>query len=524
MSVAFISSSSGSFKKERCTMEFGSIWGEGQIFDWYRALTSKIVTRLEVRISRDAVPHRFVVAYMQDNSILRFDRRPKNPNLFVIAAQTAVVEEASRAADEACVVDSLGLLEIEMTSHWEIDLNLPANVDVLLVLSACFAIAQDEKARNYALREYNCYFFSWTIVMLVTRHLLPFIVPTPAAVESRWKSRLVEGSARISDIIVKALLEIVLDTVAAIDSVTGTRLHSGLSKRELAVWGLPMPMFRALLRQCLKILLHCGLKKKLDEQVRLQLENRAVPVLQGLLGAARRDAEESTEGNGGEVAQNGVADRVQHGLWLNDLLTDLKEPVKEEVLQILWDSILEAISEGYSDVKVDTIQEGIRGLPLLQRLKHYLFGKNVIQFSQIWSEALRAALPAARKAGHGKYQRDKTHGEMFDMAFKAGADEALRAAKEVVQKTGPALANPKRDKMWDYVWSVWEEIWELGRTATQAKIVAVVESTLEEIVGWVAEDVVKELGESEGQKVQATIQFKVRTSLVLRDSIPYGGH
>ncbi|KAG8694539.1 hypothetical protein FRC09_009781, partial [Ceratobasidium sp. 395] len=265
MSVAFISSS-GSFKKERCTMEFGSKWGEGQIFDWYRALPSKMIARLEVRITRDAVPHRFVVAYMQDGSVLRFDRRPKNPNLFVIATQTAIEEEATRAADEACVVNRAELLEIELTSHWEIDLHLPENIDVLLILSACFAIAQDKKTRNYALREYNCYFFSWTIVMIVTRHLLPFIVPTPTAVETRWNSRVAEGSVIISDIIVKALLEIVLDTVAAIDAVTGKRLHQGLSKRELAVWGLPMPIFRALLRQCLKILLYCGLKKKLDER------------------------------------------------------------------------------------------------------------------------------------------------------------------------------------------------------------------------------------------------------------------
>lgn len=499
-------------------MEFGSEWGKGAIFDWYRnTLTSRTITRLEVRITRDAVPHRFVVAYLQDGSVCRFDRRPRTPNLFTIASHSTIerpIEEpTSRAADEASIVNRAELFEIELTTHREINLDLPGTADVLLILSACFAIAQDKLARNYALREYNCYFFSWTIVMLVTRHLLPFTIPSPAAVESRFNSRVAEGSSVISDIISKALLDIVLDTVAAFDNATGKGLNQGLSKRELAVWGLPMPIFRTLLRQCLKIRLHCGLKKKLDERVRYQLETRAAPVLRGVLGASGKAVEEIQD-NAQEGAHNGVADAVRNRLWLNELLADLKKPVHEEILQILWDSILDAIAEGYGDVKPEMIHEGLRRLPMMQRLKYYIFGKNVIQFSQIWSEVLRAALPAAREAGHGQYRPEKSHEEMFDLAFRAGAAKALRAAKKVVEKTGPALANPKRDKMWELVWSVWDDVWEQSRAATQAMVVGVVESTLAEIVGWVAEDVVKELGDNEGQKVQATIQFKVNNYCV----------
>ncbi|KAF8596829.1 hypothetical protein BDV93DRAFT_527833 [Ceratobasidium sp. AG-I] len=512
MSGPFIASS-GSLKKSRCTMEFGDVWGKGEIFDWCRKnFTSTVVTRLEIRISRDAVPHRFVVAYMQDGTIYRFDRRPRTPNLFIIASNPVPAspidnEPTTRAADEVCIPGRAELLEMDLSTYWEINLVLPENVDIYLIISACYAIAQDKKARNYALREYNCYFFSWTIVMLVTRHLLPFTVPSPTAVQYRFDTRVPQGSIVISDIIVKALLDIVLDVVAAFDSLTGEKLNKGLSKRELAVWGLPLPIFRALLRQCLKIRIHCGLKKKLDERVRHQLETRAPQVLLGVLGNAGGATSETQDG-APEVDHRDVAGAVRDRLWLNELLTELRQPVHEEILQILWDSILDAIAEGYGDVKADMVQEGIKKLSMWQRVKYHLFGKNVIQFSQIWSEALRAALPAARAAGHGQYRPDKTHEEMFDIAFNAGADEALQAAKNVVRETGPAMANPKRDEMWEVVWGVWDDVWELSRTTTRAMVVNVVKNTLAEIVSWVTEDVVKELGDNSQQKLQATIRFK----------------
>ncbi|KAG9094928.1 hypothetical protein FS749_011506 [Ceratobasidium sp. UAMH 11750] len=509
MSFSF-ASSSASLKKARCTMEFSAVWGEGEIFDWYRnTLTSRMINRLEVRITRDAIPHRFVVAYMQDGSICRFDRRPRTPqSVFVpIGPQSPGEEPSCRAADEACIVNRAELLEIELSTNWEIRLNLPVETDVLLILSACFAIAQDKLARNYALREYNCYFFSWTIVMLVTRHLLPFTVPSPAAVESRFSSRIAETSAAVGDRLVQALLHMGLSAVAPFDSATGKRLNQGLSKQELAVWGLPSPVLRGLLRQCLKIQLRCGLKKKVDEQVRSQLETRAAAVFRSLLEASGRATEED-RGGAREATHNTVADVVQNRLWLNELLADLQQPIHEGILQVLWDNILDAIAESYNDANRDVVHQGFRKLPLLHRLKYHLLGKNVIQFSQIWSEALRAALPAARLAGHGKYRPEKSHGDMFDLAFRAGVAAALQAAQDVVRRTGPELANPKRDEMWEVVWSVWDEVWERSRVTTQAMAVSLVESTLADLVGRVAEDVVKELGDNDRQKVQATIQSK----------------
>ncbi|QRV79828.1 hypothetical protein RhiJN_07843 [Ceratobasidium sp. AG-Ba] len=254
-----------------------------------------------------------------------------------------------------------------------------------------------------------------------------------------------------------------------------------MSKRELAVWGLPIPM---------------------------RPRDTAGPVLQALLRGEGRSAEQLPDITQGLPNRSNVANAVQNRLWLNELLADLQHPVHQEILQILWDSILEAIADGCDDVQANVVQENIKALPIMQRIKHFLFGKNVVQFSQIWSAALRAALPAARNAGHGQYRPDRTHEGMFDIDFRAGTAEALRAAQEVVRTTSSKMADAKRDSMWELVWDVWDEVWEHSLAATRTMIAGVVENTLKEIAGWVVEDVVKKLGDSKEQKVQATIQFK----------------
>ncbi|KAG9093577.1 hypothetical protein FS749_014164 [Ceratobasidium sp. UAMH 11750] len=501
---------SGSFKKSRTTMEFSSEWGEGEIFEWCRkTFKNRIINRLEIRITQSGgVPHRFVVAYMQDGTMWRFDRRPRTPqSIFMPAGPQGPDEEPPRrAADEACLVTKAELIELEISSRWEIRLDLPPEADIFLIISACFAIAQDKKARNYTLLEYNCYFFSWTVVMLMVRHLLPFTVPSPTAVESRITARLVETSATVGDRIVEALLHMGLSAVAAFDKVTGKKLNKGLSKQELAVWCLPAPVLRGVLRQCLKIQLHLGLKKKLDRQVYEQLKDRMVSVFGTILEARQDDARE----------HNKVADAVEHRLWLNQLLEDLRQPIEEGILEVLWDNILEAVSQGYGDVQPDVVHQGFRDLSFFERLKYRLLGKNVFQFSQIWNEGLRAALPAARKAGHGKYRKGMTHGDMFDLAFKAGIAAALEAAKGVVARTRSEV-DSKRNEMWEYVWTIWDDVWERVRLTTRDKVVGLVEQTLADLVGWVAEDVVKELGDNDRQKVQATIRFKRRLKLRLQD-------
>ncbi|KAG9093517.1 hypothetical protein FRC06_011492 [Ceratobasidium sp. 370] len=110
-----------------------------------------------------------------------------------------------------------------------------------------------------------------------------------------------------------------------------------------------------------------------------------------------------------------------------------------------------------------------------------------------------------------------THGDMLDLTFRAGVAAALKATQDVVRRTGPELADPKRDEMWEYMWTVWDDVWERVLLATRNKALSLIESTSADLVGWVAEDVVKELGENDRQKVQATIRPKKKGNLRLQD-------
>jgi hypothetical protein len=363
--------------------------------------------------------------------------------------------------------------------------------DVILVFSACFSLDKDPEARRYALLEYNCYFFSWTIVMIVVRHILPFELPTATTVESRSRIRLADATKSLTTKIVDALLNLVLGTITSFRQETGTKLYPGLSKREMAVWGLPVPVVRALMSQCLKVRLHFGLEKELQNRVQAQLEQYTPEILNHVL-----------------QNQTKVDADVKSRLWLFDLNTAFTPHFKSKALEIIWDGILDTLAQGHADMKPEVFDLNINQLPTLHRLKYRLFGKNVIQFSQIWNEALQAALPAARNAGRGISQ-GKSHGDMFKLAFDAGSAAALEAAKDVVARTKDSINNPKRDKMWETVWSVWKDVWETTRSNAQKEVVTLIENTLEDIVGWVAQDVVAELGNSQAQRINATIQYDV---------------
>ena len=68
-------------------------------------------------------------------------------------------------------VDSTSLKELDSTSscvvelHWQNE----ESIDLLFVLSICFAIHDDKWADRYTLQRYNCYFISWAIITITMR-------------------------------------------------------------------------------------------------------------------------------------------------------------------------------------------------------------------------------------------------------------------------------------------------------------------------------------------------------------------
>lgn len=489
-------------KSSRDRMKFTANWGEGEVFDWYRKLpkSSVIVTRLQIRIEGSKPPHRFVLAYLQDGSICRFDRRPVTGKPGPLILETIFSKSARRAADERVTLKDGVLERLESTTYCEVDLIMPFGVDLLLILSACFAISKDEEAQNYNLLSYNCYFFSWTIVMVVIRHALHLVVPPAHNVSTRLAPAIKELSGTLADKFVRTLLTIVLDTVVAFRVETGRSLNKGLGKRELLVWGLPIRAVRFLLRLCFSVRLQMRLEEELNKRICERLTIHMAHLLEDVLNT-----------------KNMIEEKLQmeQHLWVNELTDAVRPLVEGQLIHVLWDAILGALGTGYGDLNHANFLQALKNSPsFLWRCKFYLMGNKMIQFTRLWNEALHAALRAARNTGDGKVQLSKLfskeamHSEMFDTAFKAGRDEALKAAQRVVDETGPAIGNPKRDAMWEIVWSVWDKAWDIGLEQGRKTAIGLVGKAVDQIVLLVAQNVVAAVGDNQDQHLQAVISHQ----------------
>ncbi|KDN36571.1 hypothetical protein RSAG8_10745, partial [Rhizoctonia solani AG-8 WAC10335] len=441
-------------KHKRKPMEFTEKWGEGEVFAWYGrrregSEDSVALTQLQVRIDTNgAVPHRFVLASMKKGSRIRFDRRPETSLL----NETLGPAKYRKAGDDFCTLDEDEVQKIEAATQCEIQFNLPDGTDLLLVLSAAFAIANDDKTCNYNLATFNCFFFSWTIVTIVVRHAIPFTIPPLDKVISLLNPAIAKLSPSLTRKIVDALLSLVLDTVTTFRKTTGRSLNDGLSKRELMTWGLPTSAVRLLLKGCLKMRLNFGLEDRLERVVHDQLRDRMKPLLEDVL-----------------TNQGAANDNIEKQLCFDHLRDAFGPPVRKELLKIIWNILLEALEAGCADSMVtENIPDDIANNPkihVLYRLKYQPLGVNVAQFTRVWNEALHHTLPAAGKIlqpedGNTSASRsdiDSTeaeialHKEMFNGAFKNASAAALKAAQRVVNEPGSIPKNPRRDEMWEEV-------------------------------------------------------------------------
>ena len=151
-------------------LDFASGWDKGPIIEWYethRRKGSTIIEKLQLR--RDRLPpyyHEYIVVFTQGGHAYRVDRRP-DPD----APFDTIMRAGCKPHDTVQTVDSRSWRELEKNSdcivkvHWK---DKPT-IDLLFVLSICFALRQDEQAKQYTLQRYNCYFLSWTIIMVAVR-------------------------------------------------------------------------------------------------------------------------------------------------------------------------------------------------------------------------------------------------------------------------------------------------------------------------------------------------------------------
>ncbi|CAE6434177.1 unnamed protein product [Rhizoctonia solani] len=110
--------------------------------------------------------HEYILVRFDDGSRYRFDRRPDR-----MQPMDALRQLGSEAYDTVEPV-----IDIESAPHARseciaaLDFKDHCVARLSLILAVCSAISDDPEARRYTLREYNCYFFSWSIIATVARY------------------------------------------------------------------------------------------------------------------------------------------------------------------------------------------------------------------------------------------------------------------------------------------------------------------------------------------------------------------
>ena len=150
---------------------------------------------------------------------------------------------------DECVynLDQESVRQIEQTNN-EIELFLDGKVDLLIVLAACFAISKDRSAQKYSLFTNNCFFFSWMILMVVSRVYLLYNTPPPEQLLQCGDSHACNLTTVIVDEIATLILGISCEIATIVwnkaQAQAGPTIHQALHPLTQLAWSLPIGTIR----------------------------------------------------------------------------------------------------------------------------------------------------------------------------------------------------------------------------------------------------------------------------------------
>ncbi|KAG8752910.1 hypothetical protein FRC12_011748 [Ceratobasidium sp. 428] len=469
------------------TFEHG--WGVGCLFDWYRGFPSNPKARSiqTIQIRKDVsgpVPHRFIVLRMCDDQAHRVDRRPDRPNANTVDLLT---NQAVACKDE--LMANISLASVDSSTECEVELTLDGQVDVMSIISTCYAISGNSSTRDYQFLRYNCFFFSWTILMVVSRQYLPYEVPEPASVLQRFNSQLDRITETIVDDAIALFLDIVIETITIFRDKAGSSLHGGMNPMARVAWALPIGVLQFLWRRLFAVRLHLGLRVQLTRMVKTEI------------GTIATQVQEAT------ITKHIGREALDEHLWIEDTEATLTDALKVETMKVLWKSILEAISACLGNIEPEQLAAELTD----PHLKFTLLGRNAAQWCAVWNAALHGGLQAAKRTS-GNLE-GLSHGEAFDQAWYAARDAALDAAKIVVENTRKSINKPQRDAMWQSVWTIWNDCWDETHKTVQGRSVQTVEKVVREILATAAKAVIEDMKQSRTKTIVARMQKKEQTWL-----------
>jgi hypothetical protein len=124
--------------------------------------------------------HEYIVIFTRGGHAYRIDRRPDAD-----AAFDTIMKEGCTPYDTIEEVHSNPLKGLNRISDCVVELQwrTEQTIDLLFILSICFRLHNDKLAQRYTLQHYNCYFLSWTIIMIIMRNTTACTDGLNAAIE-----------------------------------------------------------------------------------------------------------------------------------------------------------------------------------------------------------------------------------------------------------------------------------------------------------------------------------------------------
>ncbi|CAE6427614.1 unnamed protein product [Rhizoctonia solani] len=437
-----------------------------------------------IRVNAGTPPHRFVLTCLEDGTVYRFDRSLESLEPAVLLLEAVGGVSSRRAKDELQAVSKGQLLEIEASTQCEVDITLPPNIDLSLVISACFSISRDSEGRHYDLLRYNSYFFSWAIVLIVGRYAFPLRALLPEDL-SKWLRPRLNGLADSFAVnTVKVLESIFIDFTKAIWHKAGAKLRTGMSFADRLAWHSQTSAVCLTFRRLLNIPQYPGLRDRLYIEMLVHFRQHEEDLLNTLCT---------------ERAE--INRRLNQQLWVDSPdLGGFNPQLQQRLIKIIWSLILDTIVA--VEVEDELLQKSRQG----SRTKNIIFGD--IQWTQIWNNALKMGLKEARDAAKESLQSSTTgmhHGEIFGVTFKAASQPALSGAKMAMNRVGAGPQVIKRAEEWQTIWTVWDEAWRIAGEATRAKVVQLVENGVEIIAALVQDRVVATIEHEDTLEPQVTV-------------------
>src|ERR1700734_3916749 len=148
-------------------LDFASGWEQGSVINWYnnqKAKGSIAINKIQLRKNyQKPFCHEYIVISTKGDHIYCIDPNPDTNTPFNMIMRAGCI-----AYDTITEVHSTNLKELHEMSNCVVELHWQGKqtIDLLFVLSICFAIQTNKWAKWYTLQSYNCYFLLWAIIVI----------------------------------------------------------------------------------------------------------------------------------------------------------------------------------------------------------------------------------------------------------------------------------------------------------------------------------------------------------------------